>query len=98
MADDKKSRRLSGTGKCLFKGSGKATLTILHFDHWKTFFVCEGLALGPDEIQRLQTAANYENYSVEGTVHVEWPLVTVEFNMEEFLGETLTKKVNITLL
>lgn len=90
MADDKRSRRLSGTGKCLFKGSGQATLTILHFNHWKTFFECKGLALTPNETAELQTAANYENYNVEGTVHVEWPLVTVEFNMDEFLGEIVT--------
>lgn len=93
MADDKQSRRLSGTGKCLFKGSGQATLTILHFNHWKTFFACEGFALRPDEIAELQTAASYENYNVEGVVHVEWPLVTVEFNMDKFLGETLTKYI-----
>ena len=87
MADDKRSRRLSGTGKCLFKGSGVATLTIFNFDHWKTFFHRDGRALSEDEIDELQFSADYQNFNVKGSIYIEWPLVTVEFNADKFLGE-----------
>ena len=81
-------RRIStGKEKCLFKGNGPATLTILGYKNWKQFLRCNERELTPSEIVDLEYAADYNNFSVEGVVRVEWPLVTVEFKADKFLGE-----------
>ena len=80
-------RRLSGSGRCFFKGNGRATLTILGYKNWKQFFMCNERALTPQEIDDLEYAANYKNFCVEGVVRVEWPDVRVEFEVDRFLGE-----------
>ena len=84
----KEERRIStGTEKCLFKGNGRATLTILGYKNWKQFLRCNERELTPLEIMELEYAADYNNFSVEGVVRVEWPVVTVEFEADKFLGE-----------
>ena len=83
----------------MFKGSGRATLTILGYKHWKEFLKCNDRDLKPKEIEDLERAADYHNFAVEGVVRVEWPEVTVEFEMEKFLGrlawEVVEKKSRV---
>lgn len=73
-------------GKCPFKGRGKATLTILGYQNWKRLLKCNDHVLNEDEIEALQSVANYSNYGAEGVIKVEWPTVAVEFDMNKFLG------------
>ena len=73
--------------KAFFMGRGRAVLTILDFNHWKDFFKRDGRNLTMEEKVDIEYAANFDNFSVDGKVRVEWPEVTVEFNMDRFLGE-----------
>lgn len=73
--------------KASFMGRGRAVLTILDFNHWKNFFKRDGRDLTMEEKVDIEYAASFDNYSVDGKVRVDWPEVTVEFNMDRFLGE-----------
>ncbi len=87
MASSQEGRRLSSGAKCLFKGRGRATLTVLGYRNWKGFLKCNERELTSEEIADVEKAADYENFSVEGVVRVEWPEVTLDFRMDRFLGE-----------
>lgn len=73
-------------GRCSFKGNGKATLTILGYRNWKTFLKCNDRDLTDEEAFDVEYAADYHNFSVEGVIRVDWPDVTLEFNMDKFVG------------
>ena len=83
------ARRISGAGDgvCLYVGNGSATLTIYGYRHWMEFLKCNEMPLSDEDIDALESAASCRNYSIEGTIKVNWPVVTVEFEMEKFLGE-----------
>lgn len=81
------SRRWSTGGKCLFKGRGRATLTVFGYQNWQDFLKCNDRELTSEEIARVEMAADYENFSVEGVIGVEWPDIRLEFKMDRFLGE-----------
>lgn len=80
-----KSRRSSQ--KAIFMGHGRAVLTILDFNNWKPFLKRDGRALTVGEISEIEEAANYDNFSVDGKIRIEWPEVAVLFKMDLFLGE-----------
>ena len=71
----------------LFKGSGDATLTIFGFESWKEFLRRGDRPLAEAEIDRLESAATCENYSIGGRVTVEWPEVRLDFAVDYFLGK-----------
>ncbi len=89
MASSKEARRLSDSGKLLFKGRGRATLTVLGYRNWKDFLKCNERELTSEEIANVEMAADYDNFNVEGVIRVEWPDITLEFRMDRFLGEQL---------
>ncbi len=68
MASSQEGRRLSSGAKCLFKGRGRATLTVLGYRNWKGFLKCNERELTSEEIADVEKAADYENFSVEGVV------------------------------
>ena len=88
--------RKTSEGRFAFKGSGIATLTILGYQNWKQL-KCNGQPLKEDEVASLQSAANYSNYGTEGVIKIEWPAITVEFDMNKFLGK-LAYKILITCM
>ena len=73
-------------GRCIFKGSGSATLTILGYQSWKQFLKCNDRALTYEEATDIEYAADYQNFNVKGVIRVDWPDVTIEFNMDTFIS------------
>ena len=41
------------------------------------------------EADEIEASSDFENFNVEGTVTVEWPDVTLEFNMNKLLGKRI---------
>lgn len=73
-------------GRCVFKGRGSATLTILGYKNWKEFLKCNDRDLTPEEADDIESAADYQNFNVKGVIRVDWPDVTIEFNMDKFIS------------
>ena len=73
-------------GRCIFKGSGNATLTILGYKSWKQFLKCNDRILTHEEAIDIEYAADYQNFNVKGVIRVDWPDVTIEFNMDKFIS------------
>ena len=73
--------------ECFFKGRGRAVLNVYGYEHWKYFFTCNGREMTAAEAGEIEDSADFEKFNVEGTITVEWPDVTLEFNMNKFVGE-----------
>lgn len=71
----------------LFKGKGVAILNIYGYDHWKTLLKLNDKEIPYEITSDIDYVADIDNYSVHGEIQVEWPDVTVVFNMDKFLGE-----------
>ena len=72
---------------CFFKGSGRAVLNVYGFQEWKYFFDCNERGITEPVADLIESKADFENFTVEGTITVEWPDVTLTFNMDKFLGK-----------
>ena len=81
MAETKASK------ECFFKGNGRAVVNIYGFEQWKHFFKANGREMTYAEADEIEASSDFENFNVEGTVTVEWPDVTLEFNMNKLLGK-----------
>ena len=73
-------------GPVLFKGSGRAVLTVFKFENWKEFLLRGDRPLTAAEVQRIEDAATLENFCIAGSITVEWPVVELEFHMDDFVG------------
>ena len=81
------SRRASNPeGPVLFRGGGDATFTVFGFETWKEFLSRGDRPLTEAELERIEEAADFENFSVGGRVAVEWPEVELAFSMDNFIG------------
>ena len=73
--------------ECFFKGSGRAVLNIYGYEEWKYFFHCNGREMTAAEAREIEMKTDFDNFNVEGSITVEWPDVSLEFNMNRFLGK-----------
>ena len=83
MADKKPTK---ASTDLLFKGKGVAILNVYGHEHWKTFLKHEDKEIPYELTSNIDYAADYNNFNVHGEILVEWPNVTVVFNMDKFLG------------
>ena len=75
-----------------FRGAGKATIGIFGVSEWKNFLRVVNEAsfrLSEEEIEKIASTADFDNHSIEGSVSIEWPVVTLEFEIAS-IGKTLT--------
>ena len=93
MAEHLGRRPSRGSQDSLFRGKGKAVLTILGYKNWKSFLKVEDRDLTVEEMVDIEYSADYDNFAVEGQIRVNWPDITVEFNMDRFTG---IKTCNVT--
>ena len=73
--------------ECFFKGKGRAVLNVYGYEEWKYFFDCNGREMTAAEASKIESSSDFEHFNVEGTITIEWPDVTLEFNMNTFLGK-----------
>ena len=70
-----------------YNGRGNASLRIYGYKAWKEFFQCEDVLIQKE----IEDASSALNCDANGEVLVCWPVVSLEFSMDQFTGEAACK-------
>ena len=87
MADQLGKVPSKASKECFFKGKGRAVVNIYGYEQWKYFFMVNGREMTAAEADEIEASSDFENFNVEGTITVEWPDVTLQFNMNKLLSK-----------
>ena len=87
MAEEPGKAASKASKECFFKGKGRAVVNIYGYEQWRYFFMVNGREMTDAEADEIEASSDFENFNVEGSITVEWPDVTLEFNMNKLLGK-----------